>query len=305
MPKLTGPLFSVEAHKALAKALTYQRRPGGASVYGYKKPKVPLTIPQLLQRWDIASAVVYGHLLTTEQKAEWNAKAKGQGQSGYSYMVSHYCHLNYDRPLWLPMQEGSGNTVYDRSGHGNNGTITGATWTRLPSGLWCLSFGGDDDLVTVANAPSLVSNNFSVELWFNPDNVTAVLAQLAGWRKGSEWYTLACYANWAALSFIVDEASYANELVTSNVLTAGAWHHVVFSYFDPTREISVNGILKATDETAGKDANSTYPLIMGRWAGGAGQWLAGKEALVRVHVPALSAGEPLRHYNREKNVFGM
>jgi len=32
--------------------------------------------------------------------------------------------------LWLPMNEGVGNTVHDKSGRGNNGTIYGATWVR-------------------------------------------------------------------------------------------------------------------------------------------------------------------------------
>ena len=32
--------------------------------------------------------------------------------------------------LWLPMQEGAGNTVYDGSGNGNHGTINGATWVQ-------------------------------------------------------------------------------------------------------------------------------------------------------------------------------
>jgi len=50
--------------------------------------------------------------------------------------------LNYHNPvhpeylvLWLPLEEGSGGTVYDKSGHGNNGTLLPAddppTWTRV------------------------------------------------------------------------------------------------------------------------------------------------------------------------------
>jgi len=45
--------------------------------------------------------------------------------------------LNYHNPvrdglvLWLPMEEGEGTTVHDVSGHGNDGTIHGATWTRV------------------------------------------------------------------------------------------------------------------------------------------------------------------------------
>ena len=50
--------------------------------------------------------------------------------------------LNYHNPirsglvLWLPMEEGAGETTYDKSGNGNNGTLLpagglGPTWQRL------------------------------------------------------------------------------------------------------------------------------------------------------------------------------
>jgi len=48
-----------------------------------------------------------------------------------------YNMLNYHNPirdglvLWLPLEEGTGTTVYDKSGYGNDGAIYGATWTRV------------------------------------------------------------------------------------------------------------------------------------------------------------------------------
>jgi len=47
--------------------------------------------------------------------------------------------------LYLPFMEGTGSSVHDLSKYHNNGTITGATWTQLPSGIWVLSFDGVDD----------------------------------------------------------------------------------------------------------------------------------------------------------------
>jgi len=46
-------------------------------------------------------------------------------------------HLNPMSPvtdglvLWLKMEEGSGTTVHDYSGYGNDGTIYGASWTEI------------------------------------------------------------------------------------------------------------------------------------------------------------------------------
>ena len=192
MPKVTGPLFSVEAHKQLAKALTYQRRPRGASVYGYKTPKVPLTYLQVQQRGLIAAATAYWQSLSDAAKAEWEAKARGQGQSGYSYMIKQYVGLNFDRPLWLPLNEGTGIVTADRSGHGNNATITGATWTQLPSGKRALLFDGGDDVAEVSDAPSLdIIGELTLKVWvklsyIHPANEGTFLSK----RKrsvGSNW----------------------------------------------------------------------------------------------------------------------
>uniref|UniRef100_A0A6M3KMJ4 Uncharacterized protein n=1 Tax=viral metagenome TaxID=1070528 RepID=A0A6M3KMJ4_9ZZZZ len=49
--------------------------------------------------------------------------------------------------LYLTGYPPLGSTIYDRSGQDNDGTITGATWVRLPSGLYGISYDGTDDLV--------------------------------------------------------------------------------------------------------------------------------------------------------------
>ena len=69
----------------------------------------------------IAGVEVYNRALSAEE-GRWNV-------------------LNYHNPirsglrLWLPMEEGTGEVVYDKSGHGNNGTLlpagAGPTWQRL------------------------------------------------------------------------------------------------------------------------------------------------------------------------------
>lgn len=58
-----------------------------------------------------------------------------------------------------------GATIQDRSGNGNNGTITGATWTKMPSGLWGLSFDGDDFVNCGNNASLQITNNLSFLAW--------------------------------------------------------------------------------------------------------------------------------------------
>ena len=61
--------------------------------------------------------------------------------TGLSPQQIEYNFLNYDNPIrdglvcWLPMEEGVGETVFDKSGFGNHGTLlpagAGPTWERL------------------------------------------------------------------------------------------------------------------------------------------------------------------------------
>jgi uncharacterized protein (DUF362 family) len=73
--------------------------------------------------------------------------------------------------LWH-FDEGAGNTVYDASGNGNNGTIVnGATWTTGRFGA-ALHFNGENQYVRVPDSPSLnPSSAITIELWtYREDN---------------------------------------------------------------------------------------------------------------------------------------
>lgn len=61
--------------------------------------------------------------------------------------------------------EGSGDIAYDGSGHGNDGTIYGASWTSGVSGH-ALSFDGYDDFVDVGYLPQLQNTDeLTVSCW--------------------------------------------------------------------------------------------------------------------------------------------
>ena len=68
--------------------------------------------------------------------------------------------------LYLPGLPGGGGKIYDKSSYGNHGTITGAAWKRLPTGLWCLSFDGSDDYVNCGNSESLsIPDAITIKAW--------------------------------------------------------------------------------------------------------------------------------------------
>ena len=82
--------------------------------------------------------------------------------------------------LDLPLNEGSGTTVYDRSGHNNHVTLFGATWQKIWRD-WVLYFDGADDYGAIQN------------LYFNKANQLKEFTVIA-WVKipltGGDWSIL-------------------------------------------------------------------------------------------------------------------
>jgi hypothetical protein len=83
MPKVAGPCFSVEGKGALAEILTYQKRPSGSAVYGYKKPgdivrsHAEPTAEQQQMRDYYREACEHWRMLSEEEKGEWREFVKG------------------------------------------------------------------------------------------------------------------------------------------------------------------------------------------------------------------------------------
>ena len=70
----------------------------------------------------------------------------------------------------LGVQRGSGPTTADASGRGNQGTLTGATWTTLGRYGNALSFNGSNSVVRVADSASLdLTTAMTLSAWVRPD----------------------------------------------------------------------------------------------------------------------------------------
>lgn len=82
------------------------------------------------------------------------------------YNGNPYC--DPDCVLYLPGFPGAGAKIYDFSGKGNDGTITGATWSRTTQGQRNLSFDGGDDIVRISDHAAFnVGTKMSALIWSN------------------------------------------------------------------------------------------------------------------------------------------
>ena len=183
--------------------------------------------------------------------------------------------------------EGSGSTVTDASGNGNNGTITNATWASAGKYGKALQFNGTNALVTIPDSAGLhLSSGMTLEAWVNPSTVNA------NWRdviyKGNDNFYLEATSSSAGHpdAGMIAGGSYADAFGTS-ALPANTWSFLTETYDGTTLRLYVNGTQVASTAHTGAIASSTNPLQIG---GDSlyGQYFAGLIDDVRVYNTALT-----------------
>lgn len=218
--------------------------------------------------------------------------------------------------LLLPGSPGGSNKIHDRSPYGNIGTITGATWKRLPSGLWYLSFDGTDDDVNCGSSPILNfqrTDPFSLLFWFKTDTAAQNTAMI------SKQVNSGNYPGWNVMHqsnkfHIYMKDNSANQ-IGANIADApycdDIWHLGMFSYDGGSVWAGMKIFIDADEKTTAATASNTLAdtithatdLELGQ-RGTWGHWKGGM-ALLRIYNRLLSALEIQRHFNQEKHLFGV
>ena len=214
--------------------------------------------------------------------------------------------------LALPGLPGGGNKIQDRSFCANPGTITGAVWRRLPSGLWYLGFDGNDDVVTIPHHPNLQPvDAITIKFWINPVSLTdwdEILGKTesGAWNNGYGAYVF----NGSGYSVRAWVNSYQVYPLLLNIATA-KWQHVVITY---NRAWGATGALRGYVNTVpATPANAvvqiganTADLLWGKTVLGAGQHFEGAIALAEVMPNSgWSALDVRNSFDREKFLFGV
>ena len=202
--------------------------------------------------------------------------------------------------LYLPMDEGLGATTYDKSGEGNDGAITGASWINLSLNYrpeHSLSFDGSDDYVDCGHDASLdMTDAIAVEVWIKPANVAAtqrvVSKQYNGTSTSASCYQLGLYGSqfrWA-VGGVFDERS--------GTPVNGAWYHVVGTYDRVEAKLYVNGVEILSEAYTAAIRTSSEILSLGNTVYGATKvyYYPGLIREARIYNRALSAVEVQQCY---------
>ena len=222
--------------------------------------------------------------------------------------------------LWLPGQDDAySSTIRDRSGKGNNGTIYGVTWTRLPRGLWVLPLDGGDDYVDCGRDSSLDmgTGDFSLECWFKTtaDDTTQMLinkGSLTANATTGARYMLSILGTTNKLEVQLDDNTTKTTILGAATVNDGAYHYTMFTadrsgngqiYLDGATDgaaVAITGSNLSLDDTS-KD------LCIGVLSDDeTSDNFAGIIALVRAYKGlVLPASVGLNHYNQERHLFNV
>ncbi len=184
--------------------------------------------------------------------------------------------------------EGSGTTVGDASGTGNNGTTSNTTWSASGKYGGALSFNGTSARVNIPNSSSLqLTTAMTLEAWVNPSTVSSA------WRdvlyKGNDNYYLEATSSHGSKpdAGLIAGGSYGDAYGTA-ALSANTWSFLTETYDGATLRLYVNGTQVAATAHTGAITTSTNQLQIG---GDSlyGQYFKGLIDEVRVYNFALSA----------------
>src|ERR1700722_8824684 len=194
--------------------------------------------------------------------------------------------------LGLPFTEGSGTTVYDQSGNGNNGTLSGGvTWAGGPSG-WTLNFNGSTGYVTyplAKAAPAL--SKFTLMTWFGCNALTGTYQMIISVTTTGNPTELRLLGNTTRLELSMGSTG---DLILAGSLSLKTWYHLTAPYDGTNILLYVNGALQGSGTYTGAISNTTNPCVIGGRAGSF--FVNGMIDTPKIYTRALSPAEIAADY---------
>ena len=199
---------------------------------------------------------------------------------------------------------GSGTTWTDLSGEGNNGTISGATYT---SGYF--DFDGTNDYASTGTTLGAVadglfadaSSSWSVTSFFNSDTVASGKGVITG--KGGGTGASATYATFRNGSNL-NVRLRGGTVTTVSTISANTWYEVTVTWDGSTAKAYLNGVF-ATNLAVGTAAVQASNFTIGATNGGLNTYFDGKVSLALVYNRALTASEVTENFDFFKGRYGL
>lgn len=208
--------------------------------------------------------------------------------------------------LDLECDEGAGTVANDSSIYGNNGAITGATWTTNPPYEgFALDFDGSGDRVIVPNSPSLQFDQaLTLEAWVKTDTIASGVTRIVDrvGAIGSQHWTL--YRSGNRLIFQILTSSWATVTGPATLVT-DTWYHVAATYDGAFARLFVDGVEIASAPISGPiGVGQTYlPIAVGAWVRTNGDVFDGTIDRARLYNRALTPAQILQQYHDNLSTY--
>jgi RHS repeat-associated protein len=190
--------------------------------------------------------------------------------------------------------EGTGTGLADRSGNGNFGSISGATWVAGQSGHGqALSFDGVDDKVTIPDSQTVrVGDSFTFEAWLKPSSLPANTS-LYFWGSGPNGPSAYLYNAKETLR----KGGVGDLAASTGSLSVNQWAHVAFTKNGATTKLYIDG-----QDVTGTVSNQTMAAVATGFTLGSNgtyndKFFPGLIDDVRIYNRALGASEILDDRN--------
>ncbi len=198
-------------------------------------------------------------------------------------------------------------TTYDRSGAGNNGTLTNSPTVTPGKVGQALSFDGTDDYVDAGSASSLDNlTTFTVTAWIKPDTISSTSKRIvskAGSGFTDGWILIACSSDGTNCTGVNNTISFAASFSTTtgrwrtaaDTLSSNQWNFVAVTYDrgstsnDPA--LYINGTSVSVTEVAAPSGTYNADSSASLWIGRGSTYFPGTIDEVRVYSSILSAAQ--------------
>ena len=172
--------------------------------------------------------------------------------------------------LWLPGQDDAySSTIRDRSGQGNNGTITGATWAQTGQGLWYLSFTPNNYVdCGTDSSTNFISGDFTLGAWIYKIGESNVIIFNRGVESETGFYLAVDSAE--RLKLVTNQAA-ANQgtIAAVNSIVLSSWMRVIATRSGTTAKLYYQGAEEANYVAQASHTDpvsaAAYSMIMGTW----------------------------------------
>ncbi|XEC95851.1 LamG-like jellyroll fold domain-containing protein [Paenibacillus tarimensis] len=163
--------------------------------------------------------------------------------NGQAYNATVKVIIDTDLNTWYKMDETSGATAADASGHGNTGTINGgAAWTTGQSGN-AADLDGTDDYIALPEVVVSGADTITVAAWVNLDTASNWM-RIFDFGSGTSTYMFLTPKNGSNgnIRFGIKNNNSSTQIIDgTSALATGGWHHVAVTLNGSTGTLYVDG----------------------------------------------------------------